>query len=200
MSLRENDTSALDSPEGGATVAIMRVSKMALIGSIAFCLLFCTSTMAAQATVIEHPHSSVLVSDRARIQHFNASPGLDPNEEIPAYMGEAALASLIVLLGWFAMGQAGKRADNKRRLLLQLQSALKDFRELSLTVQLNQSRGHKIDEAAWPGLFAAKARVDAAADALPELSEARIAKNETSETLDKLGGPNTKARNFGDTS
>jgi hypothetical protein len=175
----------------------MRVSKMALIGSIAFCFLFCSSTMAAKATVIEHPHSSVLVYERTHIQHFNASPGGDPNEEIPAYMGEAALASLIVLLGWFAMGQAGKRADNKRRLLLQLQSALKDFRELSLTAQLHQSRGHEIKEDTWHDLFAAKARVDAAADALPDLSEAEVAKNETTETLAKLGGSNAKAQTLG---
>jgi hypothetical protein len=153
--------------------------------------------MAAKATVIEHPHSTILAYERAHIPHFDASPGGNPNEEIPAYMGEAVISSLIVLLGWFAMGQAGKRADNKRRLLLQLQSALKDFRELSLTVQLNQSRGHKINEDTWRDLFAAKARVDAAADALPGLSEARLAKQQTTETLDRLSDSKTKATSFG---
>jgi hypothetical protein len=188
----------------------MRIIRMAVVGTMAFCFLLSAPAIAAKAIVLPYPGPIVQTYQQTRSVAFYATTGGggDPNEEVPAYMGEGLLASLIGISAVFQLTARKKRLEDRRLLYSQLQSALKDFREGSLTVKLNQAKGYEIRDDTWRDLNAAKARVDATADAVLDIVSrpgtsallgsrtqnqerglAELAKEETSHILKALENP-----------
>jgi hypothetical protein len=188
----------------------MRTIKIALVGYIAFFFLLSAPAIAAKAIVVQDPQPIVQTYQQTHAAYFYAitGGGENPNEQVPAFMGEGVIAALIVIFGVYAGDARKKRLDNRRRLYSNFQSALEDFQELSLAVQLNRAKGYDIDYDIWRELNAAKARVDAAANAVLDIAsrpvaitplaartryreeqEARLAKEKTSEILKRLENP-----------
>jgi hypothetical protein len=115
-----------------------------------------------------------------------AVSGENLNAEVPTFLGETVIASLIVLSGYFAGKERQKRRDKKQQELLDMKAALEDFQSSYHKVRFALANERPFDAQVLSDFFGAKARVDTAADLLPDFKEAQVAKEQTSADMDRL--------------
>jgi hypothetical protein len=165
-------------------------AKLASVGFAAVVILFCVlPTIAANASETRTAVLTAASPSPAAFAASNTSPtGSDGelDDYIFGYIGEGAIATVIVMVTWALGKERVVKNGAKRDQLLSLRGALEDYMAASNKFRYRELDKRPFDAQILADLYTAKGKVDAAVILLPGLDEAVAARKLVSEDMDKI--------------